>query len=447
MFMSLFLFAATMSFAQYRTDKVYESLYDSETVSYFKKHVSYLSSDALAGRRACSEGERAAAGYLYEHLKKAGVDMLVPEYGDEFGIVQDGGDTLVSRNVYGFIQGYDRTLRDRYIVIGARMDNLGINEMTVDGKKVTQIYNGANGNASGMAMLIELAKKLSTNSIILRRSVIFIGFGASCNSYAGAWYFLNRAFKDTANIDAMINLDMLGLGTDGFYAFTSSNKDLNAMISRMEGELQPVHPVLTAAEPYPSDHRAFYSMEKPSVMFTTGKYPEHNTPKDIEDIIDYDSMEKELEYIYNFSVNLTNTEGPIYFRNPETPARGPAYDDVVPYFDCDQRPMFLNSADPRQFMEKWVYQYLRYPEEAVREGIQGNVIVDFIIGKDGNVTDVRVVRGQDPLLDEEALRVVKASPKWRPGRVNGQKVRTSMTISVEFRLEKKGTGKRFGIKK
>ena len=71
-------------------------------------------------------------------------------------------------------------------------------------------------------------------------------------------------------------------------------------------------------------------------------------------------------------------------------------------------------------------------------------MVDLIIDKDGNVTDVRVARGVDPLLDEEAVRVISASPKWRPGRVNGNKVRTSMTIPVEFMLEKKSEGK-FGI--
>ena len=109
--------------------------------------------------------------------------------------------------------------------------------------------------------------------------------------------------------------------------------------------------------------------------------------------------------------------------------------------------MFLNSPDPRQFLQKWVYQYLKYPASAVRDGIQGRVLVEFIIGKDGKVTDVRVVKGVSEELDAEALKVVGASPKWKPGRVNGNKVRTSMTIPVEFRLEKKGGRGSFGIKK
>ena len=109
--------------------------------------------------------------------------------------------------------------------------------------------------------------------------------------------------------------------------------------------------------------------------------------------------------------------------------------------------MFLNSSNPTKFLKDWVYQYLKYPESALRDGIQGRVTVDFIIEKDGKVTNVHVTKGVDEELDSEAVKVVAASPKWKPGRVNGNKVRTLMSIPVEFRLEKKGTRSSFGIKK
>lgn len=433
--------------AQFRSDDPYSSLYDSETVSALKKHVGFISSAALEGRAPGSEGEKEAADYVYRVLEEYGVDMLSPKGGDTFGVARSEGDTLVSRNVYGFIQGYDKDLRDRYIVVGARLDNLGVNVMTVDGKSVEQIYYGANGNASGLAVMLELAKMVNTNSILFRRSVIFVAFGSSTMSYAGAWYFLNRAFSDVGSIDAMVNLDMLGTGDNGFYAYTASNADLNAIISRLEGDLQPVLPKVDAAEPYPSDHRAFYAKEIPSVMLTSGKYPEHNTSRDTGSIIDYGYLERELEYSFNLVSALANTGRQMAFRPSNVPKKGPSYDDVVSYNDCDVRPMFLNSTDPRQFLEKWVYQYLKYPPQAVLEGIQGRVLVEFIVNIDGKVSDVRVVKGVDPLLDEEAVRIVSASPKWKAGRLNGQRVRTSMTIPVEFRLEKKSGRKSFGIKK
>lgn len=440
------LFVSVPLSAQFRNDISYDDLYDSETTGALKTHIRSLSASHLEGRKAGTEGERLAADYVRQALKDSGVDVISPEEGDVFGIKTEAGDTLTSRNVVGFVQGYDKELRNRYIVVGARLDNLGTITVNVDGRKVERVYYGANGNASGLAAMLELARMVQTNSILFRRSVLFVAFGASAETYAGAWYFLNRSFGDADSIDAMINLDMLGTGSNGFYAYTSSNADMNTIITALTGELQPVQPQITAAEPYPSDHRAFYSKEIPSVMFTTGKYPEHNTDRDTESIIEYDALERELEYLYNFTLAVANTNIKLAFRSDKVPSRGPSYDDVVSYYDCDYRPAFLNSTDPAQFLEKWVYQYLKYPESAVRNGIQGKVMVDFIIGKDGKVTDVRVVRGVDPELDEEAVRVVSASPKWKPGRVNGVKVRTSMTIPVEFRLTKKGKGN-FGFKK
>lgn len=431
----MFFVPALTSSAQFRNDVSYEEMNDTETVSSFKSHVRYLSSAMLEGRKAGSEGEKLAGEYVAEQLKGYGVDVL--SAGNVFGVKKESGDTLTSQNIVGFVQGYDKNLRNQYIVVGARLDNLGTMTMTVDGKPVERIYCGANGNASGLSMMLELARMVQTNSVVFRRSVLFVAFGASLETFAGAWYFLNRSFSDAPKIDAMINLDMLGTGYKGFYAYTSANADLNRLIRTVSGDLQPIVPEIVTAEPYPSDHRAFYAAEIPSVMFTTGRYQEHNTDKDTQSIIDYEMMERELEYIYNFTLTLANEDGPVSFRNSEFRQGASGYEDVVPYYECDQKPLFLNSPDPRQFIEKWVYQYLKYPDSAVRNGIQGRVLVEFIIGKDGNVSDVRVVKGVSEELDAEAVKVISASPKWKPGKVNGNKVRSSMTIPVEFKLEKR----------
>ena len=433
--------------AQFKGGVDYEQLYDSETVSAMKEHVRTLSAAHLEGRLAGSEGEKLAAEYVAAQLREYGVEILTPATGEEFGIKSESGDTLTSRNVIGYIEGYDKNLRDKFIVVGARLDNLGTMTVTVDGRPVEKIYYGANGNASGLAVLLELARMVQTNSILFRRSVLFVAFGASAHTYAGSWYFLNRSFSSSDKIDAMINLDMLGTAYKGFYAYTASNVDLNAIVSRLAAELQPIHPELTTIEAYPSDHRAFYAAEIPAIWFTTGRYPERNTEKDTQAIIDYDSMERELEYIYNYTLALANSDSAPSFRETASSSRGPSYDDVVPYNECDQPPMFLNSYDPGKFLKEWVYQYLKYPESAIRDGIQGRVTVDFIIEKDGKVTDVRVIKGVCEELNAEAVKVVSASPKWRPGRVNGNKVRTSLSIPVEFKLEKNTGKSSFGIKK
>ena len=148
-------------------------------------------------------------------------------------------------------------------------------------------------------------------------------------------------------------------------------------------------------------------------------------------------MEQELEYIYNYSVSLANGPRPIFNAESEVRRRTENGGRAIPYYDCDRKPSFLGTTDPRVFLEKWVYQYLKYPEAAVRDGIQGRVLVDFIIDEAGKVTDVKVLKGVDPLLDDEAVRVIAASPAWKPGLVQGKKVKAEISLYVEFRLEKK----------
>lgn len=424
--------------AQFRIQPA--DLDDSETVRELKEHVGYLSSAQMEGRAAGSEGERMAAEYLESKFKEFGIDIL--SGGMEFG-VSKGADTLHSRNVCGLLEGWDKKFSGRYIVVGARMDNLGMDTLTVNGEAVRRIYYGANGNASGMAMMLELARRLSYSRTLLRRSVIFVGFGASAETFAGAWYFLNRTMeKDMPQIDAMVNLDMLGTGADSFEIFTGFNADLNTVAQALEGELLPVHAKITSLQAYPSDNVVFYDKEIPSVTFTTGRFPEYASGRDSFDIIDFEGMEKELEYIFSYVEHLCNGPKPL-FRNDSVAPSKDLPENVYAFNEIEVKPMFLNSQDPRTFMEKWVYQYLKYPEYAIKNGIQGRVIVDFVINAKGEVTDVKVSRGVHESLDAEALRVVGASPKWRPGRHLGKKVPVAMSIAVDFKLDK-NKGK-FGI--
>lgn len=428
------------AFSQFK-ESSYLDIDDGETVAGFKKHIGFLSSAMLEGRKAGSEGELEAARYVTGTLKSYGVEIFSGDEGELFGMKLASGDTLTSRNVLGFIPGYDKNLRDRYIVIGARLDNMGTASVNVDGERKTLTFYGANGNASGLAMLMELARTLNTNSLLLRRSVIIAAFGSSLEMNAGSWYMLNRSFGGVANIDAMINLDMVGTGSTGFYAYTASNMDLNDAIESLSATLQPVHPKIVGVEPVGSDHRSFYDKEIPSVMFTTGMFPEYNTDRDTESIIEYADMEREMEYIYNFTIRLANGARPS-FRASDTSGKKQPGQDVIPFSDCDYKPTFLGSGDPVNFLKKWVYVYLRYPPEAVRHGIQGRVLVDFVIDEKGKVRDVTVAKGVDPLLDDEAVRVISASPDWKPARVRGEKVKCAMSLYVDFRLEKRKRIKR-----
>lgn len=98
----------------------------------------------------------------------------------------------------------------------------------------------------------------------------------------------------------------------------------------------------------------------------------------------------------------------------------------------DVKPLF-NGEDANLF-SSWVNAHLEYPKEAIDNGKMGSVFIQFTIDVDGTVTNVSVLRGVDPLLDAEAVRVVKSSPKWTPGMNKGQKVRVTYTFPVVFSL-------------
>lgn len=423
--------------AQYRTP-AYADLNESEMVRAMKADVGFLASAALEGRAAGSDGEKEAARYMGSRLSEMDLDLLYGDEGDAFGIKQESGDTLLSRNVAAFIPGYDNKLKENYIVLCARLDNLGTATVNINGVPQERIYYGANGNASGLAMLLQLAGKLQTNKVLLKRSVLILASGASLKDGAGSWYFLHRSFSAASRIDAMVELNMLGTASSGFYAYTASNADMNRSVTELSNTLQPVLPKLVPAEPCASDHRIFYDARIPSVMFTTGMYPEYNSEKDTPSILEYDWMEREVEYLYNYVVALAGGPKPDF--DPSEAAHElylEGGNGVYPYYDCDVKPSFLGSSDPSLFLKKWVYVYLKYPQEAVRQGIQGRVLVDFIVDEKGHVVNVRAAKSSHPLLEQEALRVIKASPDWKPGRVRGKKVKSEISLNVEFRLEKK----------
>lgn len=86
-------------------------------------------------------------------------------------------------------------------------------------------------------------------------------------------------------------------------------------------------------------------------------------------------------------------------------------------------------------MMKFLSDNIRYPVIAQENGIQGRVICNFVVERDGSITDVQVVRGVDPSLDREAIRVIQQMPRWKPGKQRGSAVRVRFTLPVVFRLQ------------
>ena len=108
-------------------------------------------------------------------------------------------------------------------------------------------------------------------------------------------------------------------------------------------------------------------------------------------------------------------------------------EEAIPFALVEQKPMF-QGGDANAF-SKWVNQHLAYPDIAKENGIQGRVTLQFTVNTDGSVSGVKVLRGVDPSLDKEAVRVVSGSPKWTPGKQRDRPVKVTYTFPVIFQLK------------
>lgn len=107
-------------------------------------------------------------------------------------------------------------------------------------------------------------------------------------------------------------------------------------------------------------------------------------------------------------------------------------EEAIPFQLVEEKPKF-QGGDANAF-SAWVAKNLNYPEIAKENGVQGRVMLQFTVNPNGSVSDVKVLRGIDPSLDKEAVRVVSSSPKWTPGRQRDRAVKVTYTFPVIFQL-------------
>ena len=126
---------------------------------------------------------------------------------------------------------------------------------------------------------------------------------------------------------------------------------------------------------------------------------------------------------------------------PELPTSGqsinndsqPDESEPIPYQLIEVKPTFMGG-DMNTF-SAWVASQIIYPLEAISKGVSGRVVMQFTIERDGSVTNIKMLRGTDPLLDNEAYRIIRTSPKWTPGKHHGKLQRCTYTVPVLFNLE------------
>ncbi|MCB0400925.1 MAG: energy transducer TonB [Flavobacteriales bacterium] len=106
-------------------------------------------------------------------------------------------------------------------------------------------------------------------------------------------------------------------------------------------------------------------------------------------------------------------------------------EDQTPENSEDTEPEFPGG---QAAMQKFIVKHIEYPQIAIENGVSGRVFVQFVVSKDGSISDVQVVRGISPELDAEAVRVIKLMPKWTPGTQGGNPVNIRFTLPINFRL-------------
>ena len=255
-----------------------------------EQHVYTLASDSLQGRKAGTDYGRMAADYIAEQFEKIGIEPFLES---SFLQVFD----CKFQNVVGIIHGNDSILKHEYIIVGAHYDHLGI--------KKGEIYNGADDNASGVAVLIELGRELKRNQSNLKRTIILAAFDAEEIGLLGSKYFSNLPNISKDNIKLMISIDMVGwFKKSGKVKYHGSGTIKNGKELILNDQYIPkgLNVVDRKFEVLPfdlTDTSPFAKKGIPTFWITTGMKSPYHKPQDEAHLIDYDGMAMITEHLKN----------------------------------------------------------------------------------------------------------------------------------------------------
>lgn len=112
--------------------------------------------------------------------------------------------------------------------------------------------------------------------------------------------------------------------------------------------------------------------------------------------------------------------------------KAPVVEETKVFTSVEQMPQFPGGEAE---LLKWISTHIKYPAIAMENNVQGKVVVQFVVTRDGSIGEVKIARGKDPDLDKEAMRVVKTLPKFIPGKMNGQAVNVWYTLPINFKLQ------------
>lgn len=266
--------------------------------SYLENHISILASDSLQGRLTGTIGEEMAAEYIQNQFKELNLIPLPSfDFIHNFSLTykanphsnQTSSDTIIGKNIVAFLDNH----ATHTFVIGGHYDHIGHNQynLSTDVNSKGLIHNGADDNASGIAMMLELARNYSQNNITEPVNFIFVGFSGEELGLMGSKEISKLIKQKYPNTKLMVNFDMVGrmnstnnlniggVGTSPSFPSILKNNKPNH-----------INTILNFSGVGPSDHSSFYYQDIPVLFFFTGLHSDYHKPTDDTEKINFNKM-------------------------------------------------------------------------------------------------------------------------------------------------------------
>lgn len=275
-----------------------------------RPHIEFLASDSLKGRSGADAV--AASEYLRRHFQKLGLKPLFE--GSYFqnipGPKTEAGDsTIYGRNVGAWLPGSDPMLRDEFIIVSAHYDHLGTNG--------GRVFRGADDNASGTSMLLEVARQFAALKERPQRSLVFIGFDLEEQMLWGSRWFVAHAPWPLEHVKLFTTADMIGRSLGNlplktcFVMGSEHGQELPRLLDEV-GEPQGFHIARLGIDLIGtrSDYGPFRDHKVPFLFFSTGEHPDYHTPDDVPERIDYEQVAAVSSLVFRVTHEVANSAVP-----------------------------------------------------------------------------------------------------------------------------------------
>ena len=286
----------------------------------FQNHITYLASDELEGRSSGTQGDQLAKDYIVNHFTTAGLPTKRVVEVQEHYVYKDRKNKknkVLTYNIIATLPGTDDKLKDEYVVIGGHYDSVS--------NKLDKIHNGADDNASGTSMVLELFEKFAASNTN-KRTLIFMAFGGEELGLLGSKYFVNNPTIDLQKVQLMVNLDMVGrldneknLQLGGTLTAVNFDKKLEPFLNQMENRWQNNLNITELGKGIfkRSDHYSFYLKDIPVLFFFTGLHEDYHGPTDDSNKINYQGMKVISDLVHPIMEEFANTPEKLVFQPVE----------------------------------------------------------------------------------------------------------------------------------